>query len=172
VAAPKQGTIYLAVAERVPFAEFPLPPRPAVVHPPKPDGIGTEPGGQILHSDAADPQKTQTTKIIWRYGYDYSLAILPSTPGVYTVALDGIPVGTVETYDYRGGGKGWTYGAGTLPKIANGRTVTVTFTAQYANRTVDRRGRFGAEHQRPRLSGRGRAHRPRPPRRLVLIGRL
>jgi len=132
VAAPKQGTIYLAVAERVPFAEFPLPPRPAVVHPPKPDGIGTEPGGQILHSDAADPQKTQTTKIIWRYGYDYSLAILPSTPGIYTVALDGIPMGTVETYDYRGGGKGWTYGAGTLPKIANGRTVTVTFTAQYA----------------------------------------
>ena len=132
VAAPKQGTIYLAVAERVPFADFPLPPRPGVVHSPQPDGIGTEPGGKVFHSDPANPRKTLSTKIVWRSGHDYSFAILPSTPGIYTAAVDGVPVGTVETYDYRGGGKGWTCDAGALPKIANGRTVTVTFTAQYA----------------------------------------
>ena len=78
--------------------------------------------------------------MVWRYGYDVSFTILPSTPGIYTVAVDGVAAGTVETYDYRGGGKGWSCGIGKngdhcfpgLPKIADGKTVTVAFTAEHA----------------------------------------
>jgi hypothetical protein len=132
VAAPKQGTIYLAVAERVPFGEFPLPSRPAVVRTPTPDADATDPGGQVLHSDPTDPLRTLSAKVVWRNGYDYNFTIRPGTPGVYTVAIDGVTLGTVETYDYLAGGKGWSCCSAGLPKIAGGRTVTVTFTAQYA----------------------------------------
>ena len=136
----KRGTVYFAVAERVPFAEFPLPPRPAVVRTPQPDGGGTEPGAKIVHSDATDPRKTVTTTMVWHYGYDTSFTILPSTPGIYTVAVDGVTIGRVETYDYLGGGKGWSCSVGKdgshcyagLPTIADGQTVRVTFTAEYA----------------------------------------
>lgn len=137
-AGDRKKSVHVAVAERVPFTEFPLPPRPAVLKTPTPDGIGTEPGGKILHSNAGDLQKTTT--MVWHYGNDVSFAVLPSTPGIYTVAIDGVTVGTTESYDYRGGGKGWTSaiakdGSHTLPglpKIADGKTVTVTFTAQHA----------------------------------------
>jgi hypothetical protein len=82
-----------------------------------------------------------STTVVWRYGYNLAFAVLPSTPGIHSVAIDGVTAGTLETYDYRGGGKGWSCDIGEdgsdccpgLPKIADGRSVTVTFTAQHAS---------------------------------------
>lgn len=139
---PKQGTVYLAVAERVPFTQYPLPARPDKLVTPMPDSAGTGPGGQLVRSDPADPGKPQTATIVWKYGYNLTLSVTTSTPGIYTIAIDGATVATREVYDYRGGGGGPSCSItndGThclvpsLGHIADGQTVTVTFTAQYAS---------------------------------------
>jgi hypothetical protein len=137
---PRQGTIYFAVAEKVAFADFPMPSRPATLTAPHADGMATEPGGKVFTSDPADPMKPITTTMAWRYGYDYDFGVIPSTPGVYTVTINGVTVLEAEVYDYRGGGKAFScdlladgkFCVGGLPAFKDGETVTVTITPQYA----------------------------------------
>ncbi|HEX5995033.1 MAG TPA: hypothetical protein VFY84_07820 [Jiangellales bacterium] len=138
-AIPTQGTVYVAVAEKVPFTQFPLPPRPATLAPPKPDGMASEPGTKVVHSDPADPNKPVTTTLTWRRGYDFT--VVAQTPGIYRLSVNGVNVLTGEVYDYAGNGpstgcqvkredKGFCVPE--LQSVKDGETVAVTVTAQYA----------------------------------------
>ncbi|WP_213456376.1 hypothetical protein [Rhizomonospora bruguierae] len=139
-AVPKQGTVFFAVAERVPFTEYPMPPRPDKLKEPMPDAIGTDPGGQVVHSDPADPEQRMTATMVWRYGSKLALSVATTTSGIYGIEIDGVPVATREVYDYRGAGGGPScditddghHCFGGLRRFADGQTVTVTFTARYA----------------------------------------
>ena len=135
---PAEGTIHFAVAERVRFEDFPLPPRPAHLQLPQPDGMATEPGTTVVFSDPADPNKPVTTTLTWHLGYEFT--VIPQTPGIYHVAVNGVDVLMKEVFDYAGNGANVgcsvkpgerTCAAGLL-SIPDGATVTVTVVAQYA----------------------------------------
>jgi hypothetical protein len=99
--------------------------------------MATEPGTKVVHSDPTDPNKTVTTTMRWYRGYEFM--VIPSTPGIYTVTVNGIEVLKDEIYDYRGGGGGRSCEASPteiclpgLESVKDGETVTVTVTAQHA----------------------------------------
>lgn len=136
---PTQGTLHFAVAERVPFTQYPLPARPAALKPPKPDGMASEPGTKVLHSDPADPNRPVSTTMVWHRGYDFT--VVAQTPGIYRVSVNGVSVLTGEVYDYVGNGpnascqvkrndQGWCVPE--LASVKDGDTVTITVTAQHA----------------------------------------
>ncbi|MFE9204120.1 hypothetical protein [Micromonospora sp. NPDC007230] len=136
---PTEGTMYVAVAEKVPFTQYPLPPRPAKLAPPKPDGMADEPGTKVMRSDPADPNKPVTTRLTWHRGFDFT--VVPQTPGMYQVSVNGMPVLGGEVYDYSGNGPNVscqvkrTDKGSCLPQlesVKDGDTVTVTVTAQHA----------------------------------------
>ncbi len=136
---PTQGTIYFAVAEKVPFADYPVPSRPATLAPPTPDGMAGEPGTRVVHSDPADPNKPVTTTLVWHRGYEFT--VVPQTPGVYQVAVNGVRVLSGEVHDYTGNGpsagcqvrrKDKGFCVRELEAVRDGDTVTVTVTARYA----------------------------------------
>ncbi|MFU8855095.1 hypothetical protein ACNAW0_29640 [Micromonospora sp. SL1-18] len=136
---PTQGTIYVAVAEKVPFTQYPFPARPAKLAPPKPDGMASEPGTKVVHSDPADPNKPISTKLTWHRGYDFT--VVPQTPGIYRVSVNDVPLLSGEVYDYSGNGPNAscrvkrTDKGDCLPELESlkdGDTVTVTVTAEHA----------------------------------------
>ncbi|MEU5722706.1 hypothetical protein ABZ783_12885 [Micromonospora sp. NPDC047738] len=136
---PTQGTMYVAVAEKVPFTQYPFPARPAKLAPPTPDGMASEPGTKVVHSDPADPNKPATTTLTWHRGFDFT--VVPQTPGIYRVSVNGVSVVAGEVYEYSGNGpniscqvkrKDKGHCLRELESLKDGDTVTVTVTAQHA----------------------------------------
>ncbi|MEV4810549.1 hypothetical protein [Micromonospora avicenniae] len=136
---PAQGTLHFAVAERVPFDQYPLPARPARLDPPKPDGMASEPGTRVVHSDRADPNKAVSITMPWYRGYDFT--VVPQTPGIYGVSVNGVTVLTGEVYDYVGNGPNASCQVERndqavcvpgLESVRDGDEVTITVTAQHA----------------------------------------
>lgn len=133
---PTVGTIFFAVAEKVPFDEFPRPPRPTNLQPPHVDDMASEPGTKIVLSDPADPNKTVTTTLTWHQSYDITL--IAQTPGIYSVAVNGVEVLTRQVFNYADhegiGCVAGQFHTGFCKSglAADGETVTVTITAQYA----------------------------------------
>ncbi|SIQ13740.1 hypothetical protein SAMN05444858_101257 [Micromonospora avicenniae] len=136
---PTQGTVHFAVAEKVPFTQYPLPARPARLEPPKPDGMAGEPGTRVVHSDRADPNKAVSITMPWHRGYDFT--VVPQTPGIYGVSVNGVAVLTGEVYDYSGNGPNAScqvkrndqgFCVPELQSVRDGDEVTVTVTAQHA----------------------------------------
>ncbi|MFI7609449.1 hypothetical protein ACIBTV_30650 [Micromonospora sp. NPDC049366] len=136
---PTRGTLHFAVAEKVPFTAYPLPSRPAALKPPKPDGMADEPGTRVLHSDPADPNRPVSFTMPWYQGYEITL--IPQTPGIYRVSINGVSVLAGEVHDYAGGGlndtcqvarddKGTCVPA--LQSVKDGADVRVEVTAQHA----------------------------------------
>ncbi len=127
------------MAEKVPFDEYPLPPRPTTLKPPTPDGMGTEPGTRIVHSDPADANKAVSISMPWRRGYDFT--VIPQTPGIYQVSVNGVSVLAGEVYDYSGSGPNAScqvkrndqgFCVPELESVKDGENVTITVTAQHA----------------------------------------
>lgn len=136
---PTQGTLHFAVAEKVPFTQYPLPARPAKLKPPMPDGMASEPGTKVVHSDPADPNRAVSTTMTWRRGYDFT--VVPQTPGIYRISVNGVSVLTGEVYDYSGNGPNAScqvkrndqgFCIPELRSVRDGDNVTITVTAQYA----------------------------------------
>jgi hypothetical protein len=133
---PTEGTIYFAVAEKVPFEDFPLPPRPANLQLPLPDGMASEPGTKIVFSDPDDPNKPVATTLTWHLAYDF--AVIPQTPGIYTVAVNGVDVFTKEVFSYTGNAAEMgcsvkqSEKTSCIPGFTDGQIVTITITAQHA----------------------------------------
>jgi hypothetical protein len=75
---------------------------PATLRPPRTDGLATMPGTKVVHSDPADPNKPVTTTLVWHLHYDFN--VIPQTPGIYEVSVNGVRVLSGEVYDYRGNG--------------------------------------------------------------------
>ncbi|GIJ27729.1 hypothetical protein Vqi01_28910 [Micromonospora qiuiae] len=136
---PTEGILHFAVAEKVPFDEYPLPPRPTKLKLPKPDGMGTEPGTRIVHSDPTDANKAVSISMPWHRGYDFT--VIPQTPGIYQVSVNGISVLAGEVYDYSGNGPNAScqvkrndqgFCVPELQSVKDGDHVTITVTAQHA----------------------------------------
>ncbi|WP_189198197.1 hypothetical protein [Micromonospora fulviviridis] len=105
VAIPDSGTFALAIGVRVPFDQYPLPPRPAGPLAPLPRTLMagcTEalcPGAVIIGSDPADPERPIKRTVVWKM--TDSLEMLAQTPGLLHVRVNGVEVTTGEWWDYQ-----------------------------------------------------------------------
>jgi hypothetical protein len=116
---PERGAFALAVMQRVPFEEYQFPPRPATLTP-----LTVDPGAAfVLRSDPADPLRTVSGTMAWSSATP--LVIASQTPGYIRVLINGVLVGTHESWDYDLGETTVSFGyAG--PPYADGEIVTVT----------------------------------------------
>lgn len=143
------GTIAMAVRQRVPFEDYPLPPRPDPLPRFDPAQLGLEggePAAVAMTTGGSDPLAPVTTTIDWPHvaaddpwlRYDaYS-----QTPGYLQVSVDGTPVNMpAEFWSYSStpNGAQWsaTISADDLAKldltIKPGDTVTLTVTPRYVS---------------------------------------
>jgi hypothetical protein len=109
VAVPAAGIFAMAVGERMSFADYPLPPRPATLRPLESrapvNSAGLErPGAVVVRADPADPTRAQRLTVTWRAVGDIDMA--SQTPGLLHVRVNGVEVATGEWWDYEQGGFG------------------------------------------------------------------
>jgi hypothetical protein len=101
------GSFALAIGERIPFVDYPLPPRP--------DELGrldevlpagcteaTCPGIVIIRSDPVDPTRPMLRTVTWQTLR--SIVMVAQTPGFLHVRVAGVTVATGEWWDYEAGG--------------------------------------------------------------------
>lgn len=96
---PDSGSLALAVMERVPFEEFPLPPPPATLLPLDEPGLEDQ---LVFSADPGDPLRTLESTIAW--DPDAVLQVKLLTPGYLHIRINGIHIGTHESWDYDGDG--------------------------------------------------------------------
>ncbi|MEV6815927.1 hypothetical protein [Micromonospora sp. NPDC051296] len=113
VPVPENGTVALAIGERIPFDQYQLPPRPAGTLGPLENNLPagcTEalcPNVVIIRSDPADPTRPVRQTLTWRTLT--SIDMIAQTPGLLHLRVGGVEVGTGEWWDYEMAGFG-TYG--------------------------------------------------------------
>jgi hypothetical protein len=93
---PTSGAISLAVMQRVPFVEFPLPPRPSTLAPIPEEGLPD--GALVLTSDPADPLRPVSGTFVW--SPDTHLRFDSQTPGYLTVVMNGVQVAVHEEWTF------------------------------------------------------------------------
>jgi hypothetical protein len=141
---PQAGMLAVAIGEPVPFADYPLPPRPSVLPPLSVPYSGNGPAAGRedagLHlSDPADPLRPVSVPIVWTGSFDISLAL--STPGNLRLSIAGIDVTSCDTWTYDGNscGIGWSIGERkTLPWLSRitakpGEPVLLTVTPEHVS---------------------------------------
>jgi hypothetical protein len=103
-AIPSVGSFGLAVAERVPFEDYPLPPPPATLQP-LPAGNS---GDFELRADPADPNQQVAGTIVWEAGWCDAgllpLELLSQTPGSLRVLVNTDQVASHTWWDYQQAG--------------------------------------------------------------------
>ena len=109
VAVPDAGTFGLAIGERIPFDQYPLPPRPATLGPLTTTLMAgcTEalcPDATIIRSDPADPARPVRQTLAWKT-LD-SIDMVAQTPGLLHVRVNGVEITTGEWWDYQMSGSG------------------------------------------------------------------
>ncbi|MFC7246292.1 SigE family RNA polymerase sigma factor [Catellatospora aurea] len=124
--APDDGVMAVAVAEHVPFEQYPLPPRPARLDPL--EGPDTAPGRVRL-----DGPEAQVISGVWRGSLTFRARA--QTPGSLLVSVNGIPVENFMWWDYEQG-----YQAGLLDVdsadarrlgLVTGQTVVITVEPEH-----------------------------------------
>jgi hypothetical protein len=107
---PDTGTFGLAIGERVPFDQYPLPPRPSGPLAPLPEvlpaGCTEElcPDAVIIRSDPADPTRSVRRTLTWAaLG---SVDMIAQTPGLLHLRINDLDVTTGEWWDYAMSGSG------------------------------------------------------------------
>lgn len=96
VGVPAAGTVAFAVGERIPFSDYPLPPRPATLRPMNDDSV--PPGAVVVRADPADPALPKRLTATWRAVENIEMA--SQTPGLLHVRINGVEVATGEWWDY------------------------------------------------------------------------
>ncbi|HEX7745300.1 MAG TPA: hypothetical protein VF462_08580 [Micromonosporaceae bacterium] len=109
---PQTGAFGLAIGERIPFDQYPLPPRPAALRPldqtlPVRCTEARCPGALLIRSDPADPTRPVRQTVTWKT--IEAIDLVAQTPGLLHVRANGVEVATGEWWDYEVGGSG-TYG--------------------------------------------------------------
>ncbi|MFE9956283.1 hypothetical protein [Micromonospora sp. NPDC005299] len=105
VAIPDSGTFGLALGVRIPFDQYPLPPRPSGPLAPSPQplmaGCTEElcPDAATVRSDPADPRRPITRTLTWKT--TDSIQMVAQTPGLLHVRVNGVEVTTGEWWDYQ-----------------------------------------------------------------------
>ncbi|MFC7246322.1 hypothetical protein ACFQO7_27920 [Catellatospora aurea] len=102
---PADATMSLAVGDDVPFADYPLPPRPTVLRTLDPrqafyngEVEAAFEDRLLVHSDPADPLRPMSVTVIWRDHYD--LLMEAQTPGTLAISLNGVEVDSPTWWDY------------------------------------------------------------------------
>ncbi|MFG2106226.1 hypothetical protein [Micromonospora chersina] len=104
VAIPDSGTFGFAIGVRIPFDQYPLPPRPSGALAPLPRTLMagcTEalcPDAVIIRSDPADPKRPVRRTVTWKA--TDSVEMLAQTPGLLHVRVNGVEITTGEWWDY------------------------------------------------------------------------
>jgi hypothetical protein len=93
-----QGTFAAALMQRVPFAQYPLPPRPKVLAPLTGLPEAKDPAGTLVESDPADPNAARIATVTRPGAIGVSLAA--QTPGTVRVVLNGVTICTAEWWDF------------------------------------------------------------------------
>ncbi|WP_144118762.1 hypothetical protein [Catellatospora sichuanensis] len=104
---PPTAWLSVAVGEHLPFADYPLPPRPATLSPVdftdrlSMGGVQHAPDEEHLwlRSDPADPLRPMSVTIVWQDRYD--LRLRAQTPGTLSIALNGVEVESRSWWDYK-----------------------------------------------------------------------
>ncbi|MFU8851610.1 hypothetical protein ACNAW0_11605 [Micromonospora sp. SL1-18] len=110
VAIPEIGTFGLAIGERVPFDQYPLPPRPSGTLDPLPEVLPAGctaalcPDAVIIRSDPADPTRTVRRTLTWQT-ID-SIDMVAQTPGLLHLRINDVEITTGEWWDYAMSGNG------------------------------------------------------------------
>jgi hypothetical protein len=116
--APTHGTIYLAIGEPVPFADYPLPKRPKHLRRLAPTSVFTK-STSVGILTAQNPSMTLPAG-------PYSFLTQSQTPGLITVAINEKPIFTADYFDY---GASFQGDSGTFGKSDS--EITVSVSAQY-----------------------------------------
>jgi hypothetical protein len=101
---PQAATLGLAIGERIPFTQYPLPARPSGPLGPLTDMLPagcteTEcPKAVIIRSDPADPTRTVRRTVTWK-PVDV-VAMVAQTPGLLEVRVNGVRITTGEWWNY------------------------------------------------------------------------
>jgi hypothetical protein len=127
VVAVSGGTFTVAVMDRLPFEDYPFPPRPAELVPFSRAAENVQPDGAlaVVESDPADPNATRTVTVTVPVGARLDMAA--QTPGLLRVSVGGRTVTTGEWWDYDVGIQGYVLRDG---EVGTG-SVTITFTPQH-----------------------------------------
>ena len=94
---PASGTIAVAIAERVPFEEYPLPPRPATLPPLATAPIGTDVVTTVRNAPD-DPLAPRTVEVAWEEILNFSAHL--QTPGNLRVLVNGRLLMNCEKWTY------------------------------------------------------------------------
>ncbi len=122
------GTLSFAVYEQVPFGEYPLPtgPDPATI---KAVSCPLPAGRTAVRSDPGDPRKPMSVTIDWS---DYiAYHAVAQTPGLLRIDIEGLPLDTVEFWDYDAKEAGSVWYPGSARLLKPGDRVTLTLTPEY-----------------------------------------
>ncbi len=143
---PPDAVLGLAVAEPVPYADYPLPPRPDKLKPLDVSmivynhGVDYAPASEAVEvrSDPADPLRPQRISLLWQD--HYAVVMDAQTPGILTFAADGSDFDRAAWWNYETGLmlRDWdTATSRSLPPIPGfvrppaGTVVTLTVTPQH-----------------------------------------
>ncbi len=134
------GSISVAVMQKVPFDQYPLPPRPEKLPSPDvlQDGELDTSTPEIINSDPTDPSKPISYTFTFpdcgqaSPGMCLEAAVASQTPGFLVISINGTRFATGEFWDYSGGEYSFELDP-TMDKISPhvGERVTVTITPQY-----------------------------------------
>ncbi len=134
------GSYSVAMWQKVPFGQYPLPPRPKKL--PVLDvaqyGLGNAPETQTVYSDPANPLAPRTITFTMPdcakavNGNCNQTAAASQTPGYLHIAVNGVTVNTASFWDYTGGGSSFDIESA-MPGITlhPGELVTVTITPEH-----------------------------------------
>ncbi|MBX6749977.1 MAG: hypothetical protein IRY85_09980 [Micromonosporaceae bacterium] len=119
---PEHGTFALAVMQRVPFEEYPLPPRPETL-PSLDEQIPPDTAFE-MRSDPLDLDRPVSRTLAW--SADAQLHILTTTPGFVHLSINGTRVATHENWGYDVAETVVRLGDEAMPQFAEGAVVIIT----------------------------------------------
>jgi hypothetical protein len=137
---PTLGTFALAVAERVRFEDYPLPPAPAPL--PRLEPSGAQFSYLELHADPADPNRRVEREFRWEgleltgcdvFGLGAAwvfVTMVSQTPGFLRVSVNRVEVARYESWDYRQRLRAVDLG-GVCLEVGAGDLVTVTVEPEH-----------------------------------------
>jgi hypothetical protein len=137
---PTLGTFALAVAERVRFEDYPLPPAPAPL--PRLEPSDAQFSYLELHADPADPNRRVEREFRWEgleltgcdvFGLGAAwvfVTMVSQTPGFLRVSVNRVEVARYESWDYRQRLRAVDLG-GVCLEVSAGDLVTVTVEPEH-----------------------------------------
>ncbi len=139
-AALPAGTYSIGVWQKLPFDQYPLPPRPKTLPTLNIAQYGLGDGASIktVRSDPTNPLAAQTISFTMPACVKATADCNPTaatsqTPGFLHIAVNGVAVNTAEFWDYSGSGSMFNIEPDmpNAPHLRAGDLVTITITPQY-----------------------------------------